>query len=890
MWKQSDNILHRLFSRQISSGRPNTHIHRVRELYENVVPSHTVYEVDCPDQCWRRFTNDGQYLICFSKTYHDLLIYRPLWPTYCSTLDSANDLPSKSKKFESYFSLLHQIPLARDADEVICKDFFLCTENNLYGIFATSTDPDPNAAASNGSVPGVPSIEKITFLVVRFADGVITGRSVFKDDYIHLAHNAGVFLHEDLLAVLSIRFQCIHILQVREGGLFLDVRSIGDFCRDDDELLLNSQAQAEAKFQEEQRQQLKARGRVHETEVLVPVPQSIKTNGLKPLNTLNDRKRPRIRDSRAAHDDFGTSRGHPQFFGEGSVAIQEIDILYDGYFRGLFTVADGPIADAGRIHGNGGMRTHSNGEYNNHALGNPHIRGFRSHLGANPSRHSNSNNHVRTFPASEEAGNHTSLEWRHLVSDRDHSSYDISHGRRFETVAQNGSRENLSGRLLISARDRATYDNPTSRWNGNNLSSSGNLYSSGGSDLASHSYNSTTDRGSSEATTLHELSSHREEPGSSERRYRPVPSLSTSGRSMAAPNNLSRSVFRDDFSLDDPSMGRSRSRLGGEDQVTNSSGTSLGRVGQTGSGNFGTSYATIGQDNARGDGTQTGNAAATGTGGNEVQEGSQILRGLKQRLLSFILQGIVDDEDISPAVSQRLKRFYFNFQQYVDLVMWKVQFLDRCHLLVKFGSVNGVVLRNSETSHQIAFLAVYNMETTEILSFYQQNSSEELLQLVEQYWDHFRMVPQNPQYMRFISSYANNGFAREQLRKQKAACLSGKAGSYAQSIKRTLASLPHNSQSQSPSAYFDQYLFHYDEKLISSTDRHKPCAEHPIKFVSRRRPNLLKFKINPGLELGSNDGHIKRVASYLFHPIYPFAISVQQSFMQTSIVNFHFRR
>lgn len=35
-------------------------------------------------------------------------------------------------------------------------------------------------------------------------------------------------------------------------------------------------------------------------------------------------------------------------------------------------------------------------------------------------------------------------------------------------------------------------------------------------------------------------------------------------------------------------------------------------------------------------------------------------------------------------------------------------------------------------------------------------------------------------------------------------------------------------------------------QLISSTDRHKPCMEHPIKFISRRRPNTLKFKINPG--------------------------------------------
>lgn len=39
------------------------------------------------------------------------------------------------------------------------------------------------------------------------------------------------------------------------------------------------------------------------------------------------------------------------------------------------------------------------------------------------------------------------------------------------------------------------------------------------------------------------------------------------------------------------------------------------------------------------------------------------------------------------------------------------------------------------------------------------------------------------------------------------------------------------------------YLFQW----ISAIDRHKPCLEHPIKFKSRRRPNITKFKINPGM-------------------------------------------
>lgn len=54
----------------------------------------------------------------------------------------------------------------------------------------------------------------------------------------------GVFLYDDLLAIVSLRFQTIHILQIRDSGNLVDVRAIGKFCREDDELFLNSNAQA----------------------------------------------------------------------------------------------------------------------------------------------------------------------------------------------------------------------------------------------------------------------------------------------------------------------------------------------------------------------------------------------------------------------------------------------------------------------------------------------------------------------------------------------------------------------------------------------------------------------------------------------------------------------
>ena len=65
----------------------------------------------------------------------------------------------------------------------------------------------------------------------------------FYDDFIHLTRDVGIFMYDDLISILSVRNQAIHILQVRKTGIFVDVRTIGPFCREDDELTLNSHVQ-----------------------------------------------------------------------------------------------------------------------------------------------------------------------------------------------------------------------------------------------------------------------------------------------------------------------------------------------------------------------------------------------------------------------------------------------------------------------------------------------------------------------------------------------------------------------------------------------------------------------------------------------------------------------
>lgn len=140
-------------------------VHCARRFYENLVPSSTIYDVECPDHSFRKFTDDGQYLISFSRNHQYLIVYRPTWLSY-SCKQEACDLPARAKKFESFFTQLYSVPLA-SSNEVICKDFFLYMESNQFGLFATSTAQTHDLPAIGGAIQGVPSIDRITFHLLR---------------------------------------------------------------------------------------------------------------------------------------------------------------------------------------------------------------------------------------------------------------------------------------------------------------------------------------------------------------------------------------------------------------------------------------------------------------------------------------------------------------------------------------------------------------------------------------------------------------------------------------------------------------------------------------------------------------------------------------------------
>ncbi|PKA50201.1 Light-mediated development protein DET1 [Apostasia shenzhenica] len=196
----------------------------VRKFYENLVPTCTLYDIDCPDISFRKFTEDGKYLISFSRNHPELIVCRPSWLSFsCKCKDSDYcALPPKAQRFDSFFTQLYTISLGA-TNELICKDFFLYLESQEFGLFATSTAHTHDAPISHGAVSGVPSIERITFYLVRLEDGIVLDEKVFCNDFINLAHSMGVFLYDDLLCILSLRYQAIHILQVLDSGHLVDV-------------------------------------------------------------------------------------------------------------------------------------------------------------------------------------------------------------------------------------------------------------------------------------------------------------------------------------------------------------------------------------------------------------------------------------------------------------------------------------------------------------------------------------------------------------------------------------------------------------------------------------------------------------------------------------------
>ncbi|OBS72835.1 hypothetical protein A6R68_12584 [Neotoma lepida] len=104
------------------------------------------------------------------------------------------------------------------------------------------------------------------------------------------------------------------------------------------------------------------------------------------------------------------------------------------------------------------------------------------------------------------------------------------------------------------------------------------------------------------------------------------------------------------------------------------------------------------------------------------------------------------------------RRFFQYFDQLRQLRMWKMQLLDENHLCIKYTSEDVVTLRVTDPS-QASFFVVYNMVTTEVIAVFE-NTSDELLELFENFCDLFRNATLHSE-VQFPCSASSNNFARQ---------------------------------------------------------------------------------------------------------------------------------
>uniref|UniRef100_A0A7N5KLV4 DET1 partner of COP1 E3 ubiquitin ligase n=1 Tax=Ailuropoda melanoleuca TaxID=9646 RepID=A0A7N5KLV4_AILME len=257
---QNQNVIHRLERRRISSGKAGTHWHQVRVFHQNVFPNFTVVNVEKPPCFLRKFSPDGRYFIAFSSDQTSLEIYEyqgcqaaeDLLQGYeGEILSNGNDQRSvniRGRLFERFFVLLHITNVAANGEH-LNRECSLFTDDCRCVIVGSAAylpdEPHPpfyEVYRNSESVTPNPRspLEDYSLHIIDLHTGRLCDTRTFKCDKVVLSHNQGLYLYKNILAILSVQQQTIHVFQVTPEGTFIDVRTIGRFCYEDDLLTVSA--------------------------------------------------------------------------------------------------------------------------------------------------------------------------------------------------------------------------------------------------------------------------------------------------------------------------------------------------------------------------------------------------------------------------------------------------------------------------------------------------------------------------------------------------------------------------------------------------------------------------------------------------------------------------
>jgi de-etiolated-1 len=264
----SQNIVHRLREREI--GHPfrtsTSAFHSNRRLYQNVVPNFTCVNIEKPACFLRKFTPDGRFLMAFSADQTSIELYEYQGPAAAESLlrqcsdnalgqnDEAVLSPHISNTvFDTMFRLKHSISVTQNGEQ-LNRECSLFSDDSRFVIIGSAAFLSEESShhyfdvfRNNESVFSPPHVilEDYTLYLIDLVNGRLCDKRIFKTDKIFLSHNQGLYLHQNILAVLSVQHQQIHLFQIERDPVldedrFVDGKTIGRFCYEDDEFVLSN--------------------------------------------------------------------------------------------------------------------------------------------------------------------------------------------------------------------------------------------------------------------------------------------------------------------------------------------------------------------------------------------------------------------------------------------------------------------------------------------------------------------------------------------------------------------------------------------------------------------------------------------------------------------------
>ncbi|GJD07816.1 Light-mediated development protein DET1 [Galdieria sulphuraria] len=270
----------------------------------------------------------------------------------------------------------------------------------------------------------------------------------------------------------------------------------------------------------------------------------------------------------------------------------------------------------------------------------------------------------------------------------------------------------------------------------------------------------------------------------------------------------------------------------------------------------------------------------TGLGNGMASRG--FYAGLMHRILTYFYTHSMYSDNVD---SNSRSQFFDRFQDYTSFVILKAQLLDTEHIILRLARAEDAQ-RAMDPSLMTFFLGFYNMTSTHFAAILSNNHSE-LAKIVENHSSKFLHTCMSSDfYYGGSSPTIRYRFLLGSDRTSK------EGGNWSEhTVKRILSSIPCSCQVFHHSPYLDRKLFSFDESKFLALQGYKmiPCSDTGVIKFTLSSGGPLRFKLRSDFRPQSESAeNWKRLTSFLFHPIFPFVINMQQSLLEPLQINFYY--